>query len=150
MRRALLVGLLVLVAACVAACVGEEEYVYSARRYDARAECFDPYAPVETVPGEGAGSQCPASCLTTGGEVYVTSMCPPLPGIASAVPAGTKECQAALAALKGGRTCGAASAEAGDEAGDDGGDASEGDASEGDAADAATDSADVRDAADAG
>ena len=132
MRRALLVGLLVL-GALVAACVGEEHYVYSARRYDAGAECLDPYAPVETVPGEGAGSQCPASCLTTGGEVYVTSMCPPLPGIASAVPAGTKECQAALAALKGGRTCGAASAEAGDEAGDDGG---EGDASEGDAADA--------------
>ena len=36
----------------VAACVGEEQYVYSARRYDAQADCLDPYSPVETVPAE--------------------------------------------------------------------------------------------------
>ena len=148
MMRALLVGLLVL-GALVAACVGEEKYVYSARRYDAEAACLDPYAPVETVPGEGAGSRCPASCLTAGGEVYVTTMCPPLPAIAEAVPADAKECVAALAASKTGRTCGAASADAEAAADAEADGATEDDAGEDGAADAA-DGADVSDAADAG
>jgi len=151
MRRVLLPSLLLLLGPPFAACIGEDRYVYSARHYEPGADCVEPYAPVETVPGEGAGSQCPASCLSTGGKLYVTAMCPPLPAIATAVTERSAECQVALAALEAGRTCGAAppveggaDADAGAEDAD--ADAAAGDAGRSDAAEAGA----VRDAAEAG
>ena len=137
---------LAVLSALVAACVGEEKYVYSARRYDPDADCLDPYSPVESVPGEGAGSRCPPSCLTTGGDVFVTTMCPPLPAIATAVPGSAEDCKAALAALAARRTCGGDTPDAAAGA-DSGADA---DANDGGEDEDASDAAGTRDAAEAG
>jgi hypothetical protein len=87
------------------ACIRTESYVYSAQKYDPTAACVAAYAPVELVNGPGAGSRCPATCLTVDGELYVSTMCPPLPSIASDVAADSTECKAALAAAATGGTC---------------------------------------------
>lgn len=82
------------------ACQTTESYVYSAQKYDPAADCLAPYAPVETVSGEGAGSQCPVTCLTVGADLYVSTMCPPLPAVATAVAADAGDCIAARAAAR--------------------------------------------------
>ena len=146
MRRALLPSLLLLLGALFAACIGEDRYVYSARHYQPDADCLEPYAPVETVPGEGASSRCPASCLSAGGALYVTEMCAPLPAIATAVSETAAECRVALAALEAGRTCDAARPAEGGADADAGAEDSGEDAGRSDAAEAGA----VRDAAEAG
>jgi hypothetical protein len=89
----------------IGACIKTESYVYSAQKYDPAAGCVAAYASVELVNGPGVGSQCPATCLRVGGDLYVSTMCPPLPTIATEVPAGASDCLAALAAAKRGGTC---------------------------------------------
>jgi len=135
----------------LASCLTTESYVYTARQYDPAADCLNAYAAVEVVSGSGARSTCRAACLTVGPDLYVSTMCPPLPVIATAVAADAGDCIAALAALKRGGTC--------DEPGDGGADADggalDGEAPDGEAPDAgdmdaADDATPINDAGDAG
>jgi hypothetical protein len=121
------------------ACIRTESYVYSAQKYDPAAACVSAYSPIELVTGPGVGSRCPATCLTMGGELYVSTMCPPLPTIATDVAADSPDCKAALAAAATGGTC---------EAPADGGtsgDGGDGNAPEGDADIPETSAADAMD-----
>ncbi len=89
---------LVLTSALFAACGGAESYVYTARRYDPAGACLEPYAPVEVVDGTGAAATCPETCLTVGSDVFVTTMCPPIPAIATELEANADACALARAA----------------------------------------------------
>jgi hypothetical protein len=90
------------------ACIRTESYVYSAQKYDPAADCLAAYAPVELVTGSGASATCPATCLTVGSDLYVSTMCPPLPVIATSVDSDAGDCIAALAAaMRDGGACGA-------------------------------------------
>jgi hypothetical protein len=117
-------------------------YVYSARPWNAADACVEPYVPVDRVDGEGAGSSCPAVCLSVGRQLYVSTVCPPLPPSATEVAATDPSCRAALDALNRNRVCGGA-----EEGGVDGAAAGE-DASDasGDVSTDALDGADARDA----
>jgi hypothetical protein len=129
-RRATALAAVCLVAGAAAAavsCLTVESYVYSAQAYDPTADCVHAYAPVELVTGSGASSVCPRTCLTVGDDLYVSTMCPPLPTIATAVPGNDPDCIAAVAAAGRG-TC---------EAPADAGDAGKADAAESDASDGA-------------
>jgi hypothetical protein len=144
--------LALLALAAIAACEGAQVYVYSAQKYDPAADCVATYAPVETVSGSGTSSTCPPMCLSVGSDIFVSTMCPPFPSIATPVPPDAGPCIAALAAAESGGTCDTP-AEAGAEA-DAGEDAAiepdaEADASEADA-DAADTGSPVVDASDAG
>jgi hypothetical protein len=139
----------------LASCLSADSYVYSAQLYDPTADCVHVSKAVEVVNGSGASANCPAVCLTVGEDLYVSTLCPPLPTIASAVDRDAGPCIAALAALASGGTCetpivaeGGADADAADDAGDEDADtdAEAPDAEGVDAADAAT----IKDAADAG
>jgi hypothetical protein len=92
-------------AASLAACLRTESYVYTAQRYDPGADCVESSTPVELVDGPGVGTLCPAMCLTVGSDLYVSTMCPPLPVIAMATAEGEGDCTAALAALAQGASC---------------------------------------------
>jgi hypothetical protein len=98
----------------VASCLTTESYVYFAQKYDPAGDCLETNAPVEVVNGSGASSVCPAACLTVGADLFVSTVCPPLPAIATAVPADAGDCIKAVAAAKRGGTCDAP-AEAGSE-----------------------------------
>ncbi|MDB4936565.1 MAG: hypothetical protein JWP87_3537 [Labilithrix sp.] len=112
-------------AAFAASCLRIESYVYTAQKYDPTADCVHAYAPIERVSGSGASSLCPATCFTVGDDLYVSTMCPPLPTIASEVEANDSACIAAIAAAAGRGTC-EAPGEAGAGEPDGGGDAGEG------------------------
>lgn len=88
----------------IAACEGAESYVYTARRYDPAGACLEPYAPVEVVDGPPVAATCPETCLTVGTDVFVTTMCPPLPAVATELEADAEACVAARAVS--GSTCG--------------------------------------------
>lgn len=96
---------LVALGATIAACEGAESYIFTARRYDAAGACLEPYAAVEVVDGPGAAATCPETCLTVGTDVFVTTMCPPIPAIATELQADAAACVAARAVS--GSTCGA-------------------------------------------
>lgn len=136
------------------ACEGPQSYVYSAQQYDPTADCLAAYSPVEVVNGEGAGSHCPTVCMTVGEGLYVSSMCGPLPAVATEVPADAGACLAALAAAKrDAGTCDDPAGDADDDAGpgdtddDASRDGASPDASDEDAADG---SKPITDASDAG
>ena len=97
--------ILVLALAAIAACEGADSYVYTARRYDPAGSCLEAYAPVAVVDGPGVAATCPETCLTVGPEVFVTTMCPPLPAIATELQADAEACIAARGVS--GSTCGA-------------------------------------------
>lgn len=135
-------------AAVAIACVDTESYVYSAQKYDSANDCVQAYQSIEVIDGKGAKSTCPKTCLDVNGELFVSTMCPPLPAIATAVPLDASACKAALEA---------ASCDEPEDGGDDGGEEEGGDAeTEGGAPDGDTDSSptdagpDVVDASDAG
>lgn len=125
--------------AVIVACEGTEHYVYSAQKFDPIADCLAPYAPVEIVNGEGANASCPNVCLAVGDDLYVSSMCTPLPIGATAVAADAGPCIAALAAAtRDAGTCEdlGASGEAGRPTDEEGGtEAGDPDAGTGDASD---------------
>lgn len=99
-----LAAVLVVAAGIVAACEEAESYVYTAQRFDAVADCLEPYSPVEVVSGPGAAATCEPACLMVGKDVFVSTMCPPLPAIATELEPDDEACVAALSVL--GRTCG--------------------------------------------
>jgi hypothetical protein len=133
----------------VTSCLRTESYVYFAQRYDPNGDCLEGFKAVEVVNGSGASSSCPATCMTVGADLLVSTVCPPLPANATEVPADAGDCIAALAAAKRGGTCDAP-AEAGAEAGgvDSGGVDSGGEPDAG--VDAADGSTEIKDAGDAG
>jgi len=114
-RRAIVLASIVV--AVFAACDGEQRYVYSAQRFDPVAGCLDVYKPVETVPGEGVSINCRVTCLTVGADTYLSTLCPPVPDIATETDAQTPECQAALDASRLEAGCGS---DEGEDTGDGG------------------------------
>ncbi|HTV19473.1 MAG TPA: hypothetical protein VMG12_12395 [Polyangiaceae bacterium] len=72
--------------------------VYTAERYSPDDGCRETYAPIGLVEAEAVSSQCPPLCLGLGGDVYVSSVCPPYPAEASIEPDDSEACAAALAA----------------------------------------------------
>ena len=78
-----------------AACEGADSYIYTARRHDPARGCLEPYAAVEVVDGPGVAATCPETCLTVGSDVFVTTMCPPLPAIATELQNDDEACVAA-------------------------------------------------------
>lgn len=136
--------------AALSACVDPDSYVYTAQRYDPVTGCLAAYEAIEVVNGSGVSSVCNATCLTAFDALFVSTMCPPLPTIATAVEESAPDCVAARAAP----ACDAPpDDDAGGEAGADAalpdpdGSLSPDDAGESDAADAATP---PRDASEAG
>jgi|GEM_PF-3532051 len=111
--RALLRSRLFPVLACASAaaaylasaCITTEAYVYTAQRYDSAGACLEDYRAIEQVAGKGASSQCAPTCLEVDGELFVSTMCPPLPGIATAVPDDDPTCAAARAASRAETSC---------------------------------------------
>jgi hypothetical protein len=85
-------------AAALGACEDASSYVYTAQKYDPAGDCRGAYAPVEVVNGPGASATCQAICMTVGADLYVSTMCPPLPAVATEVAADAAACVAALAA----------------------------------------------------
>ncbi|MGC4079510.1 MAG: hypothetical protein QM702_21210 [Rubrivivax sp.] len=102
--------------AAAAACEDSRFYVYTAQRWNAEEGCLEEYGPIEVVSGAGVSAACPAACLRVGEDLYVSTLCPPLPDNATAVDAKDGECKDALAAAAKKLACGAA--EAGSEAGE--------------------------------
>ena len=130
----------------VTSCLSTESYVYFAQKYDPTSDCLESYKPVEVVNGTGAGSKCRATCMTVGADLFVSTVCPPLPAIATEVPADAGDCIAALKAVQRGGTCDAPPDGGDAAAGGDGG----GDVPDADAADANVAPMDAGDAGDAG
>lgn len=125
MRRGL--ALSALLAIVIAACTDAKTHVYSARAYDAQADCLSDYAALDVVPGDTGAATCAPVCLVSGATHYVSTVCAPYPSAyvvyaadASVDAATDAACQAAIAALASGKACGAL-ADAGIEGGGDGG-----------------------------
>jgi hypothetical protein len=138
-------------AASVASCITTDSYLYTAQKYDPTNDCVTAYKAVEVVTGSGASARCAPACLMVGDDLYVSTLCPPLPAIATAVGADAGTCIAALAAAATGGTCDAPAATEGgtDDGGAEaeaGGDTDAGDADGVDAAEAGG----SKDAGDAG
>jgi len=140
--------------AVLASCIATDSYVYTAQKYDPANDCVNGYKAVEVVKGSGASANCPATCLMVGADLYVSTLCPPLPDIATAVDSDAGACIAALAAAASGGTCdmpveNEGGAEGGAEGGDEDADM---DAAGGDqdAASGDADAAAITDAGDAG
>lgn len=131
----------------VTSCLSAESYVYFAQRYDPTNDCLESYKPVEVVNGSGAGSKCRATCMTVGADLLVSTVCPPLPAIATEVPADAGDCIAALKAAERGGTCDAppdgGDAEADMDASGDSGEEPDADMDAGDAKMPITDAADA-------
>ncbi len=134
------------------ACITTETYVYSARKYDPANACLQAYQSIETVSGKGARSLCAPTCLSVNGELYVSTMCPPLPAIATEVAADASDCKAAL----GAKSCDEETDGGNDDGGDEGGDGGNDDGGNEGGSDAGGEGgpldsgADVVDASDAG
>ena len=89
----------------VASCLSTESYVYYAQKYDPAGDCLESSRAVEVVNGSGVSSTCPAMCLTVGTDTLVSTVCPPMPTIATTLEPDAGDCIAALAAAKRGGTC---------------------------------------------
>lgn len=146
-----LLAALAIPAGVAVACEESNQHVYTGQRWNDALQCLDDYAPIEMVPGADVSSTCPATCFAVDEELYVTTLCGPLPGNATAVPLGTSPCKEALAAMAKGASCSAPDAaseepEAGEE-GEDGGEpeggAEDGGGDTGPDAPAATDASDA-------
>jgi hypothetical protein len=89
-----------------------EEYgprIYTARLYRVGARCLEPSTPIGVVQAGELHANCddPPQCLALDGELYVSSVCPPLPARASAMRSDLPACVLALTAFEAKATCGA-------------------------------------------
>ena len=91
--------------AFAASCISTDSYVYTAQKYDPTNDCVNGYKPVEIVKGSGASAVCAPTCLMVGDDLYVSTLCPPIPDIASAVDSDAGPCIAAVKAQASGGTC---------------------------------------------
>lgn len=124
--RPLLARALFLVAAGSAlavACVEVDSYVYSAHKYDSANACVGDYHSIEVIDGTGAKSTCPKACLEVNCALYVSTVCPPLPAIATPVASASPDCKAALAAPACSEPSDGGEGEGGDAADEDSGEA---------------------------
>lgn len=136
-------------AALTMACVGTESYVYSAQKYDPANDCVQAYRSIEVIDGKGAKSTCPKTCLDVNGEIYVSTLCPPLPAIAVEVPPDAADCKAALKAPSCDEETDGGDEDGGEDGGEDG--ETDGGDTDGDTDSSTTDAGpDVVDASDAG
>jgi hypothetical protein len=139
----------------LASCIATDSYVYTAQKYDPANDCVSAYKAIEVVNGSGTSATCPPACLMVGEDIFVSTLCPPLPTIATAVDADAGTCIAALAAAATGGTCDAPAAteggtnEGGADAGDTDADGVDADGVDGDGVDAA-EAGGSKDAGDAG
>ena len=70
--------------------------MYTARRYEADAACLEPYKSIDFVNGDSVSSKCAPNCFEYGGETFTSTMCPPLPELATALDAEAPECKIAI------------------------------------------------------
>lgn len=82
--------------AIAAACKGSDTYVYSARRYVADAGCLEAYKSIDLVNGDSVSSKCAPNCFSYGGQTYTSTVCPPIPELATALDPESPECKAAV------------------------------------------------------
>ncbi|HEY8077983.1 MAG TPA: hypothetical protein VIF62_27845, partial [Labilithrix sp.] len=75
------------VLAALASCEDVRSYVYNAQQYDATNGCLNDYSAVEVVEGSGSNAYCAPTCFSVGATVYVSTQCPPLPAVATELPA---------------------------------------------------------------
>lgn len=88
--------------------------VYTAQPYSDEGGCVGDYVPVGLVYGGDLASTCDPVCFTLAGQLYVSTVCQPLPNDA-VVAADASDCPAALDAVDAGTFCGQMAA-----SGDDG------------------------------
>jgi hypothetical protein len=72
--------------------------VYTAQRHAVEEGCLETYAPIGLVEAEELSALCPPVCLSLGGDLYVSTLCPPYPAEASVEPENSDGCSVALAA----------------------------------------------------
>lgn len=109
MRAPVLGSCLAVLALASSSC---EEYgprIYTARLYRVGARCLEPYMPIGVVQAGQLQGGC-AQCLALDSELYVSTLCPPLPARADAQQPNAPVCALALAALAAQATCGASDA----------------------------------------
>jgi hypothetical protein len=83
-----------------AACDESGPRVYTAKAYDRGAHCLSADAPIGLVESEDLKATCQPVCIELGGELYVSTVCPPYPADSVLVRAeDSTDCAAALTAL---------------------------------------------------
>ena len=119
MRVAVLGGCLAVVALASSSC---EEYgprIYTARLYRVGARCLEPYTPIGVVQAGELRATCERQCLSLDAQLFVSTVCPPLPARVETVNAEVPVCALALGAFDALATCGVS--DAGVDGGFDGG-----------------------------
>jgi hypothetical protein len=101
----LVAALLFVVVGVLLACERADRYIYTAQKFDPAAGCLGAYEPIEAVTGSGVSATCAPTCLLVDGELYLSTLCPPVPTIAEEVPAADEACRAAIAAASGDASC---------------------------------------------
>jgi len=91
--------------AFAASCISADSYVYTAQKYDPTNDCVNAYKSIEVVKGSGASAVCAPTCLMVGDDLYVSTLCPPIPDIATPVDSDAGPCIAAVNAQASGGTC---------------------------------------------
>jgi hypothetical protein len=101
-----------------AGCGDQASHPYLAELYEPGRDCLDPSTAIDVVNGASASGDCAPVCLygssdligladggdDGGGETYVSTMCPPYPGLFDT--SGTEpDCPLALAALTRADVC---------------------------------------------
>ena len=81
------------------ACSETGPRVYTAQPYDAEATCLGEYEALGLVEADELPANCLPTCLAVSGAVYVSTLCPPYPDLATPLTAEESEdCAAALLA----------------------------------------------------
>ncbi len=79
-----------------------EEYgdrIYTAHPYRPLQRCIEPSVAIGVVETGELASNCPASCSTLDGAIYVSKVCPPYPSRAVALSTESPDCAAAILLL---------------------------------------------------
>jgi hypothetical protein len=92
------IGLLGLWIGFSGGCAESGPRVFSAQRYRADLGCVEGYAALGLVEAEDVGAFCEPVCLSQNEELFVSTVCPPYPALASLEPPETLDCAAALVA----------------------------------------------------
>lgn len=99
---------LLALALCLLCCGCEDAgpRVYTAQLFRPDAGCLEAYAPVALVEAGDLGSGCDATCLVSGDDLYVSTVCAPYPrDFVVGDPAESPLCAQALASFLEDRSC---------------------------------------------
>ena len=110
---------LFLLLSLVAGCPDSGNRVYTAASYVAGSGCLQDYAPLGLVVAGDLPANCAPTCLSVGGQVYVSTVCPPFPAEATVLDTSTTDCQQAIAELDAGAFCSLVTSPGSDAAGSD-------------------------------